>query len=123
MQKLPTPARFDPTRLDRLLTIIGPAQSGVFLGQLAADLADCETALLSDGRHDWTRLRATSHVLISLAGSAGAMALHDAAQALNAAAHAADGAAAAGLRPALLSDLATLIALVRGMQATTGAAR
>jgi hypothetical protein len=123
MQRLLTPDRFDPTRLDRLLTIVGPTQANGFLGQLATDLSDCEAKLNASDPTDWVQLRATSHVLISLAGSAGAMALHDAAQALNAAAHQADTLAASGLRPAMLADLAALIAHIRGLQSANGTAR
>jgi hypothetical protein len=119
MQKLDIPDRFDPAKLDRLLTIIGPAQAKSFLVQLAADLADCEAALQTSDPADWPRLRATSHNLISLAGSAGAMGLHDDARALNAAAHQADPAASADLRPGILANLAALIAHIRDLHLTT----
>lgn len=117
MQRLPTPERFDAARLQRLLSIVGPDQTNLFLGQLVSDLSDCETALTSCAPDDWTALRHTSHVLISLAGSVGAMALHDTSQNLNTAAHRKDPGSSAGLKPALLADLRVLITHVQGLAA------
>jgi HPt (histidine-containing phosphotransfer) domain-containing protein len=113
MTALP-PARFDADRFQRLLALVGPAMAPDLLRQLEADLSACATAIArGNDSGDWTALREASHVLISLSGSAGAMALHGMAEGLNAAAHAQDGAALARMIPALAADLEALIALVR----------
>jgi hypothetical protein len=89
MQNLPLPLRFDPDRLRKLLDLVGPTEARTFLTQLDRDLSDCAQSLsaATDGQ-DWTALREASHVLVSLAGSAGALALQSLAEALNAAANA-----------------------------------
>ncbi|TAG29110.1 MAG: hypothetical protein EAZ40_02920, partial [Rhodobacterales bacterium] len=69
---------------------------------------------------DWDALREGSHILISLAGSAGALSLQTMAEALNTAAHAQDGAAAHALVPGLVAELDALIALVRATPVPTG---
>jgi hypothetical protein len=114
MQSALRPNRFDPQRLQRLLDLIGPEQSPGFLDQLDRDLSDCAQALSAAAPGaDWPALRDTSHLLISLAGSAGAGALHDQARALNRVAHDQDGARLPALCPALDRELAALIAVVR----------
>lgn len=86
----------------------------MFLAQLDRDLSDCARAIDSAvDRQDWTALREASHVLVSLAGSTGALALQSLAQALNAATHARDAAALASLNRQLAPDLDRLIAVVR----------
>jgi hypothetical protein len=114
MQNALRPDRFDPKPLQRLLDLIGPAQSPGFLDQFDRDLTDCARALtLAVPGADWPALRDASHLLISLAGSAGAGTLHDQARALNRAAHDQDGAPLAALLPALDRELQALIAVVR----------
>ena len=114
MQNLPLPLRFDPDRLRRLLDLVGPTEAQTFLTQLDRDLSDCarQIAMASD-RQDWTTLREASHVLVSLAGSAGALALQSLAEAMNAAAHARNSTALTDLQTQLAPDLARLIAVVR----------
>ena len=114
MQNLPLPLRFDPDRLRRLLDLVGPTEAQTFLTQLDRDLSDCarQIAMASD-RQDWTTLREASHVLVSLAGSAGALALQTLAEAMNAAAHARNAGALSDLQTQLAPDLARLIAVVR----------
>ena len=76
MQNLPLPLRFDPDRLRRLLDLVGPTEARTFLTQLDRDLSDCARSLAAaTDRQDWPALREASHVLVSLAGSAGALAL------------------------------------------------
>jgi hypothetical protein len=112
------PDGFDPGRLQRLLDLVGPDQAPILLAQLRLDLAGCADSIArAVPGPDWETLREASHVLISLAGSAGAMRLHENAQALNAAAHAAHPAALVGLLPQLRADLDTLIALVEAAPA------
>jgi len=113
---------FDPDRLDQLLALAGPETAPVLLRQLADDLDQCRTGTEAAARTgDWEGLRQASHVLISLAGSVGAMSLHGQAKALNAVAHAQDGGSLHGLLPPLLTELDALIALV-GRTGLPGAA-
>lgn len=108
------PADFDADRFRRLLAVVGPETAPDLLHQLAEDLSSCATGIRRGSEtDDWTALREASHVLISLSGSAGAMALHGLAQALNKAAHARDRWMLERIEPALMRDLEALIALVR----------
>lgn len=85
---------FDPSRLERLLDLAGTDVAGELLDRLVEDLAAVETGLAAAApARDITGLRAQTHVLISLAGAVGAERLQHLAEALNAAAHAADAAA------------------------------
>jgi hypothetical protein len=114
MQKPPPPDRFDPDRLPRLLELVGPTEAANFLDQLDRDLTDCaRTIAQATDRGDWISLREASHVLISLSGSAGALALQSLSEAMNAAAHARDRAALTDLYTQLAPDLTRLIDLVR----------
>ena len=114
MQNLPPPTRFDPDRLRRLLDLVGPTEAGSFLAQLDQDLSGCARSIAKAAdRQDWTSLREASHVLISLAGSAGALALQAMAEDLNAAANGRNLTAVADLTTALAPDLDRLIAVVR----------
>ena len=108
------PLQFDPDRLRRLLDLVGPTEAGAFLTQHDLDQTDCARKLSPAAtEQDWTALREASHVLVSLAGSTGAMSLQTMAEALNAAAHAHDTAAVTVLCDQLEPDLARLIDLVR----------
>lgn len=115
------PGQFDEGRFQRLLALVGPAMAQDLLDQLAADFSACgATIACGTDQRDWSALREASHVLISLAGSAGANALHSMAQALNAATHSRDEVALAQISPDLMTDLAALIALVRATPAPSG---
>ena len=114
MQRSVLPGGFDRDRFRRLIDLVGPGMVPVLLTQLAADLADCDTRLTRGAATgDWVLLRETSHDLVALAGSCGALALQDLAQDLNAAAHARDPAATRRLVPAIAAELAALLALIR----------
>jgi hypothetical protein len=114
MQNLPLPLRFDPDRLRRLLDLVGPTEARTFLTQLDRDLSDCARSLaVASDQRDWAMLREASHVLVSLAGSAGAVALQSLAEALNAAANIRNARALADLYGQLAPELARLIAIVR----------
>jgi hypothetical protein len=114
MQTLPLPQRFDPDRLRRLLDLVGPTEARGFLTQLDQDLTDCARKMATATVHqDWNALREASHVLVSLAGSSGALTLQSLAEAMNAAAHARNVAALSDLYSQLSSDLARLINIVR----------
>jgi two-component system aerobic respiration control sensor histidine kinase ArcB len=116
MQSPPLPSRFDPDRLRRLLDLVGPTEADSFLAQLDRDLSGCARNIArATDRQDWIMLREASHVLISLAGSAGAVALQSLAEDLNAAANARNLTSAAELATALAPDLDRLIAVVRTM--------
>ncbi|MCU0826910.1 MAG: hypothetical protein MUE52_05780 [Tabrizicola sp.] len=112
--------QFDSSRLDHLLALVGPALAPDLLRQLDEDLSGCSRSIADAAREtDWKALRDGSHVLISLAGSAGAVRLHALAQSLNAAAHERDSAALENLLPGLTTDLQTLIAIVRARSAAS----
>lgn len=80
----------DRACFQQLLDMTASEDRARLLGYLRDDLdsltAGIETAL-EGPLPDPARLRAESHVLSALAGSVGAMAVHDRARALNAAAH------------------------------------
>jgi HPt (histidine-containing phosphotransfer) domain-containing protein len=105
---------FDASRLSHLMAITGPDLAAELLARLTEDLTTTQT-LLEQGTvtADWTRLREGSHVLISLAGSVGALSLQTMAENLNAIAHAQDHGALATLMPPLTGELASLIQLIR----------
>jgi hypothetical protein len=114
MQKLPLPERYDPDRLPRLLDLVGPTEAQAFLTQLDRDLSACASQLATATvRQDWSALREASHVLMSLAGSTGALALQSLAGALNISAHDRDATALASLYATLAPDLDRLIQVVR----------
>lgn len=114
MQNLPLPLRFDPDRLRRLLDLVGPTEARIFLTQLDRDLTDCAQSIaVATDRGDWTALREASHVLVSLAGSAGALALQSLAEAMNTAANAQNAPLLADLYVQMVPDLARLIDVVR----------
>jgi hypothetical protein len=114
MQNLPLPLRFDPDRLRRLLDLVGPTEARGFLKQLDRDLTECARKMATASlRQDWTILRETSHVLVSLSGSSGALALQSLAEAMNAAANDRNAEAVTDLYSTLALDLTRLIDLVR----------
>ena len=108
------PARFDRDRFRRLIDLVGPEMAPTLLAQLAADLGTCNSRF-SQGTaaDDWSLLRETSHDLAALGGSCGALALHDLAQELNAAAHDQDAATITRLAPDLIAELSALLRLVK----------
>jgi hypothetical protein len=118
MQSSSSSHRFDRDRFQRLLDLIGSAETPVFLAQLALDLSGCGDAIARAAvTRDWESLRGASHVLISLAGSVGATSLHALAERLNLAASGHDTAALADVTADLAADLAALVALVRAAAA------
>lgn len=66
-------AEIDPAVLDRVLTLVDPADGQVLLERLQLDLIQCRDAL-TEGvvAWEWPRLRLGAHNLVSLAGTAGA---------------------------------------------------
>ncbi len=115
----PLPGRFDRARFLRLIELVGPEISPTLLAQLVADLDSCDSRLTDAARRtDWALLRETTHDLMALGGSCGALALQDLAQEMNSAAHDQDPAALAGLSPGLAIELSALRDLVRATPAT-----
>jgi HPt (histidine-containing phosphotransfer) domain-containing protein len=105
---------FDAARLSHLLDLAGPDIAEELLARLTEDLTSTSEKLdLGTARADWALLREGSHVLISLAGSVGALSLQEMAEALNALSHRQDHEALTALMPPLAGELSALIALIR----------
>lgn len=102
------------TALHDILVLAGPETAPRLLQQIHADLVAVASLLLPalPPPHDWPQIRRQTHVLISLAGTIGAMRLHGLAIEMNTAAHDQDSSRAAALLPPLEADLTRLIALV-----------
>lgn len=116
-------ADFDPTRLAHLFQITGPDLAPELLARLTEDLTTTQTNLnLGAETADWKRLREASHVLISLAGSVGALSLQAMSESLNAIAHAQDLDALSAMMPPLSGELSALIRLIRATRAPNGSA-
>jgi HPt (histidine-containing phosphotransfer) domain-containing protein len=114
------PTQFDRSRLDHLLALVGPALAPDLLRQLDDDLSRCSQTIAQGTKAmDWGALRDASHVLISLAGSAGAEGLHGMARALNATAHDRNETTLAAVLPDLTQDLQALIAFIRNHGTTS----
>lgn len=114
-------AEFDPTRLHTLFTITGPGLAAELLARLTEDLTTTRDLLETGAASaDWKRLREGSHVLISLAGSVGAISLQMMSESLNALAHRQDEAALDALMPPLNAELAILIQLIRATRPPYG---
>lgn len=121
----PDPAALlgDGRALADILALAGPETALRILRQMHADLSETAAALRPAlAATDWTAIRAKSHVLISLAGTIGAMRLHALSIDLNAAAHAQDPGQTAALAAPLLSDLDALTALLANRLPAGGAA-
>jgi HPt (histidine-containing phosphotransfer) domain-containing protein len=118
-----TPAlqSFDPVRFRNLLDLAGPKMAGELLAQLASDLDRCRTqARHGAAARDWGALRASSHVLISLAGSVGALSLQAMAERLHLAATLGSGEPGHALVTSMILELDGLIALVQSTPAPAG---
>lgn len=112
---------FDASRLSHLLDITGPDLAVELLARLTEDLTTTQGLLdLGAANTDWAKLREGSHVLISLAGSVGALSLQAMAESLNAIAHRQDRDALTALMPPLAGELASLIQLIRATQPPNG---
>lgn len=85
---LEQPAVVDRVVFDSLLSMAGPLVARDLVVQMTTDLRAIAMALPpAMASHDWSGIRAQAHVLVALAGAAGAQTLESAAQALNRAAH------------------------------------
>lgn len=107
---------------DALMELAGPDLAPDLVTQMAADLRMVQMTLArSLAGPDWNDVRGQTHILMALAGSAGAHRLEQGARALNLAAHAADAARAQKLTPEILAGLEQLIRFVDAAGATVGA--
>lgn len=103
----------DGSSLRDILVMAGPDTALRILHQMQIDLSTTAAQIApAIAAADCAAIRAQTHVLISLAGTIGAMRLHGQAVDLNAAAHAEDAEAIATLGGPLLADLTALIALI-----------
>lgn len=101
----------DGQRLADILALAGPETAPRILAQMKADLDSLATALgPALATADWKAIRGQTHILISIAGTIGALRLHRLAIDLNAAAHDAAPDRSTALAVPLLSDLRRLCA-------------
>lgn len=108
------PTDFDPLRLQWLVDLVGPTEAPDLIAQLTADLCNAADQMtLAAPARDWLRLREASHILMALAGYAGATALQRLAKTLNAIAHDPDAEALDRVFPETAAELAALINVVR----------
>lgn len=113
---VPQPAAFDPAVLPRLIDLAGPATASELLTRFHTDLTQAEVDLaIGITEPEPARLRGATHVLISLAGAAGAMGLCQLARDLNAAAQDDDPVACRRLAGPVLIELARLFAVLQDL--------
>lgn len=107
---------FDPAIFTRLLTLAGPDFAAELVARYHADLAQVQAqlraALPPQNAPDWPTLAHASHVLIALAGTAGATALETTARHLNHAATAQNPTATRAHHAKTLHGLAHLITFI-----------
>ncbi|MDZ7884412.1 MAG: hypothetical protein U5N53_16660 [Mycobacterium sp.] len=83
----------DQSVFDALLDMAGPDVGPELVAQMSADLRAVSVALsVGLAVPDWDEIRSQTHVLVALAGAAGAYGLESACQQLNRAAHIPDAA-------------------------------
>lgn len=112
--------RIQESRLDRLLALAGPADAAELLERLATDLARVDGALTAAvAAEDRAAVRSETHVLISVAGAAGALGLAEDARRLNMAAHDDNS----PLPPALMQDITRDLHALQGLIAARAARR
>lgn len=110
----------DGAALREILALAGPEMATRILQQMRVDLAAVAAALKPAlSGQDWAVIRAQTHLLIALAGTIGAMRLHQLAIDMSSAAHDKDAAQLSALTPPLMADLAALQSLLGN--GTTGA--
>lgn len=93
-----------------LLDIAGAEMANTLIAQFQNDLRDVQIKLTAAfAEPDWATLRGASHVLIALAGTAGALALEAAARCLNQSANDNDSAGLDEYGPSVQNGLASLL--------------
>ena len=102
--------------LQRLMAMAGPSLARELVDKLGADLASVDVALRDAGAAaDWASLGGQSHILIALAGAAGARQLQTAAEAVNRIALQSDPDALHQALPGCLSMIAALRNKIRSL--------
>jgi len=110
-----TLVQMQPDRFDNLMAMAGPDHAAELLDRLHEDLSRAERGLLAASHGlDWQGVRAQTHVLMALAGTAGASHLQYLAEEMNTLAHTAppDRGTFLTLLPQLLEALDALIHFV-----------
>ncbi|MGB3279789.1 MAG: hybrid sensor histidine kinase/response regulator [Pseudorhodobacter sp.] len=103
-----------PASFARLLEIAGPDMAAELLSRYEEDLASVQTKLVSAlPKQDWQVLRAASHVLIALSGTAGMERLEQSARSFNLAANDNDSVNLSQHSTTVLDGLADLLVFVR----------
>ncbi|MCU0900531.1 MAG: hypothetical protein MUC82_08555 [Cypionkella sp.] len=103
----------DRSVFDALLAMAGPDVAPELTAQMVADLRAVRTALTAAvTARDWPVIRAQTHVLVALAGAAGARSVERMSQQLNLAAQDKDGVTVNLIGPRLLDGLQALIRFV-----------
>ena len=103
-----------PEGIARLLEIAGPEMASELLSRYEEDLAAVQTKLVSAlSVQDWQVLRAASHVLIALSGTAGMERLEQSARSFNLAANDNDSVHLSQHSTKVLDGLADLLVFVR----------
>lgn len=126
-QARPAPApraQMQPDRFSHLLAMAGPDLATELLDRLQEDLLRAERGVLAASHGlDWQGVRAQTHVLMALAGTAGALQLQYLAEEMNALAHTntPDRGTFLTLLPQLLEALDTLIHFVGRQSPDQGA--
>ena len=106
---------FDPATLNRLLVLAGPDLAGELQRRLLADLTAVADRMAA-ARQDCASVQAQCHVLIALAGTAGATALHADADQLHQMALSRDKAGMAALLPKVLRATLGLTRAIAGVR-------
>jgi len=107
----PAGAVVDEAVFAHLLTVAGPTQAQDLLDRLLADLGRVERGLVAGlSELDLATIRADGHVLVSVAGSVGAVRLQELAEELCASARREDGAAVLLVGRSVLTQIDRLIA-------------
>ncbi|MBL4918168.1 hypothetical protein [Szabonella alba] len=105
---------FDPAALERILAIVGPAESHALLDRLTLDLTGARDGMeRSLSTQDAAGMRRAAHNLVSLAGTAGAFGLQQRAETLVEAAEARDFTMIGSVMPGALHLLDDLLADLR----------
>ena len=80
--------QIEPDQFQQLLQMAGPQMAAELLARLHQDLRAAERGLIAASHGlDWPAVRRQTHIMIALAGTAGATFLHQLAQAINDLAH------------------------------------
>ena len=104
-------AGFDPAPLRHLMALAGPELAPELQRRLVEDLSGV-LRHLTESAADLAEVQAQCHVLMSLSGTVGAMALHQMADSLHGAAVQRDAAQVAALLPPALQATQSLIAQI-----------